>query len=334
MKIAMVSSWGIKCGIYTYTKGLATELSKNGVEVYIVRLPGIKIISPESIIRVSLSIPEDVDLIHVQHEYGLFQNNEPYFYDNLKVYGKPIVTTMHAVGNWIIDEKIASSSDIVIAHNSYCFRQLVDKKKAMIIPHYSNPKTPNDSESSKKFYKIEPNDVPTVGYVGYITPHKGLEVLIDAMKDFNKVGLVIAGGYHTNVELNYMNSLKERTLKELPSRCMWLGFIPESQLNVVYGAIDLIVYPSRYASESGALLMALSYGKPVIASNVAAFREKKDIVKLFNDLDDLREKIKETVFNKQELERMHKASRDYAESVSLDKIAKKHLLVYESLLKK
>ena len=62
----------------------------------------------------------EVDLIHIQHEYGLYQGLEPPFFTAVRMHGKPIVTTMHAVGNWELDVLIATVSNRTIVHNKFC----------------------------------------------------------------------------------------------------------------------------------------------------------------------------------------------------------------------
>ena len=50
--------------------------------------------------------------------------------------------------------------------------------------------------------------------------------------------------------------------------------IPDEELDALYRQADICLFPYRDIYGSGALLMAYSYGKPVITSDIPAFREE------------------------------------------------------------
>ena len=204
LKVAMVSSWKVRCGIFTYVENLARALANEGVEVYIVRLPRFGSKSQEIINDVAQRIPYDrVDLVHVQWEYGLFQQFEQGFYSILKAMGKPVITTAHAVGiSWAVDNFVASSSDRVIVHNEFCKRRF-PYPNVVVIPHGAKPMECPPKEKAKNALGM--SDFPVVvGYLGFIGPYKGVEVLIEAMRDVKAAGLVIGGGWHTADEPLYI----------------------------------------------------------------------------------------------------------------------------------
>ncbi|GAH08517.1 unnamed protein product, partial [marine sediment metagenome] len=100
-------------------------LANKGVNVYIIRLPRFGRKSDTIFNQVVNKIPvNEIDLIHVQHEYGLYNNYDATFYNGLKRLGKPIVSTMHAVGNLSIDLAIADASDKMIVHNDFCKKRI------------------------------------------------------------------------------------------------------------------------------------------------------------------------------------------------------------------
>lgn len=280
LKIAMVTSWNVRCGIASYTKNLATAIANLDHEVYIVRVIRFGSQVAEYFTMLAEKIPEDVDIIVISHEYGFFKNGEATFYNTLKqLYpDKPIVTIAHAVGNWGTDNIIADLSDKVIVHNHFCFSRFGHPDKTLIIHHGADPVECPPIDQCKKALGIDPR-IPVVGYVGFISEYKGVETLIDAMVKVKGAALLIGGGWHTvsGPQRNYIMQLKERSLKGTPleGRCKWIGYVLDEDLPMVYGASDLIVYPSRFATESGALIMALSHGKAVIANRLSAFKEKE-----------------------------------------------------------
>jgi glycosyltransferase involved in cell wall biosynthesis len=280
-------------------------------------------------------IPRDVDLTHVMHEYGLFTPNlEGGFYAYLKRLGKPVVTTMHATGDFTKDGVVASVSDRVVVHNEWMARLFGHPEKAVIIPHGClEPVDCPPAEECKKALGIDPR-IPIVGYVGFISPPKGLETLIEAMTKVPNAALLIGGGWFVGgEETDYIVRLKQWSLQALPGRCQWLGYVPDERLPLVYGSMDILCYPSRYASESGALLTALSHGKAVLASNVPPFREKERLGALmtFRDAADLRRKIGRLLGDEALRRSLEDGARKYARENSWSRVAGLHKSLYESL---
>ena len=332
MKVALVSPWAVRCGIFSYTRDLSEALAEKGVDVYIVRLPRFGRKTPQLLQKVINQIPvQDVDLIHVQNEYGLYNNLEGGFYGGLKQLGKPIVSTCHAIGNLPIDRVIADASDKVIVHNQFCKKRF--RFKSEIIPHGCKPAETVPREEAMKRLGIDAR-VPLVGYCGFIGAAKGLENLIEAVSKIPDSALLIGGGWHTGPGTQYMASLNQMTQTLLPHRCKWIGFVPDDELAMVYGAAHLIVYPSVYSTESGALLMALSHGKAVIASRIAPFREKEKLEALttFKGVNSLVKKIRLILRDEEYRTSLEEGARRYAFENRWESIAERHIELYQEVL--
>ena len=332
MKIALITPHGVKCGIFTYSRDLSEALAEKGVDVYIIRLPRFGRKTPAILQKMIDQIPvSDVDLIHVQEEYGLYSGLEGGFYGGLKRLGKPLVSTMHAVGNLPIDRVIADASDKVIVHNEFCKRRF--RFKSEIIPHGCKPAETVPREEAMKRLGIDAR-VPLVGYCGFIGAAKGLENLIEAVSKIPDSALLIGGGWHTGPGTQYMASLNQMTQTLLPHRCKWLGFVPEDELATAYSAMSIVVYPSVYSTESGALLMALSHGKAVIANRIAPFREKEKLGALttFRGVNSLVKKIRLLLRNEKIRASLEEGARKYVEANSWEKIAERHVNLYKTIL--
>lgn len=335
LKVAMITPWNVRCGIFTYTRSLVNALARLGVEVYVVRYPRFGQRSAELVQSMVLDkIPiSQVDIIHHQNEYGLLMPNlDASFYRGLKSLGKPIVATMHAVGDPFRDKIVSDTSNAVIVHNKFCARHFQgDKSKVTVIPHGCEPTETPPREECKRALGIDPR-IPVVGYQGFIAPQKGLELLIEAMAKVPNAALLIGGGWHVEAETDYIARLKQWSLEALKGRCMWLGYVADERLPTVYGAMDLFVYPPRYATESGALLTALSHGKAVIASNLPPFREKAGALFTFRNVDDLARHIRRLLKYETSRRALELAAKTYAERNSWSVVAEKHLTLYEHIL--
>jgi glycosyltransferase involved in cell wall biosynthesis len=329
----MITTYKTKCGIATYSEALCHALADLGVEIYIVRFPRFGRKSSETMRDIAERVPQEkVSLIHVQEEYGLFQGFDIDFYKYLQALGKPIVSTMHAVGHIQFDPVICELSSKVIVHNKYCARQF--RFPSVIIPHGVNVVGCPPLEQCKKAWGIDPR-MKIVGYCGFIAPNKGLELLLEIMSKIEDVGLLIAGGWHTSgPDIQYINELKQRSFSLLPNRCQWIGYVPDDKLSIAYGAMDMVAYPSLVATESGALLTAIGHGKPVLATSIPPFREKEEVGALmtFTNSEDMTAKIKQILGDAKLRQKLEAGAKAYAESVSWSKIAQQHIELYQSLL--
>lgn len=332
MKVAMVSPWMRKCGIYTYTDYLSKALADNDVDVYITRLPRFGQKYDLTMDYVARRVPKDIDLIHVQHEYGLYQNLEPTFYMTLLTHRKPIVTTMHAVGMTALDNIIAENSDKLIVHNKFCKDHITHD--SVIIPHGCHPEKSIPVDEAKKLMGI-PNQAKIVGYIGFISEQKGLEDLIESVSQLDYAGVLIGGGWHAGPGTDYMNRLRMMANEKMPGRCQWTGYVDAKDLAKVYGCMDLVVVCSRYATESGALLNAMSYGKPVIARDIGPFREKAEEKALvtYESIENLKELVDYFLRDDSARETLRKGAINYTANHRWNpEIANKHIKLYEELL--
>ncbi|GAG66283.1 unnamed protein product, partial [marine sediment metagenome] len=328
MRIAMITPHGVKCGIFSYSRDLSEALAEKGVEVLIIRLPRFGRKTPQILQKVVDQIPvQDVDLIHVQHEYGLYNNLEGSFYSGLKRLGMKLVSTMHAVGNLTVDRFVANTSDKIIVHNAFCKKRF--RFNSEVIPHGCKPSETMPKDEAMKGLGIDPM-IPLVGYCGFISAYKGLETLIEAVSKIPKSALLIGGGWHAGPGGQYVASINAMSQRLLPNRCKWIGFVPDENLPMAYGGMDVVVYPSVYSTESGALLMALSHGKAVIANRLPPFREKEKLGALttFKGVNSLVKKIRKVLRDDEYRASLEEGARAYVEENSWSKVAEQHIDLY------
>lgn len=102
--------------------------------------------------------------------------------------------------------------------------------------------------------------------------YKGTDILVDAISLLpreiqEKVHTLIVG----KIAPDYYAELKEKS-KDLDIE--WIPeFVPDDFLNEKIMESDVIVLPYRQISQSGVLLLALNFEKPIIVSNLPSFRE-------------------------------------------------------------
>jgi glycosyltransferase involved in cell wall biosynthesis len=111
-----------------------------------------------------------------------------------------------------------------------------------------------------------------VGYVGRLIHLKGVDLLVTAFheiaRDVPDVRLLVVGH---GAEERHMRTVLAQELTHGIAH-IELG-IDHEQLPVWYRAMDLMVMPSRYETNSNALLEAMACGIPFLASNVGGNRK-------------------------------------------------------------
>jgi glycosyltransferase involved in cell wall biosynthesis len=163
--------------------------------------------------------------------------------------------------------------DEVIVHTDETKAKLVDasvpQTDISVIPHgvIRHPTTDhlltNTSEEN------------TVMFFGNVKPYKGVDVLIDAVARLpsevrQKSRVVIAGRPHVSAD-----ELKQRARKQgVNDSITWeLGVIEHEHVCAYFQESDIVVFPYRHIDQSGALMTALPFGKPVVATEVGGFAE-------------------------------------------------------------
>lgn len=127
--------------------------------------------------------------------------------------------------------------------------------------------------------------------VARLVPEKGLHDLIEAFRTFEgDYKLVIAGD--ADYETEYSQSLKQKAGED--DRIIMTGYITGESLNQVYSHARLFVLPSYHEGLPIALLEAMSYGLPVLVSDIPANLDvglSSERYFKCGDVNDLRKKI-------------------------------------------
>ncbi len=119
-------------------------------------------------------------------------------------------------------------------------------------------------------------------YVGRLSPHKGIHMLIDAFKQTQKTipnsTLIIAG---KPVFEGYFKKLKKMANKDI----IFTGFVADEDLPNYYGACDVYVSCSQWEGFNLPAGEAQACGKPVVAFNLGSHPEVVKNGKLIKNHD-------------------------------------------------
>ena len=112
--------------------------------------------------------------------------------------------------------------------------------------------------------------VPVVGYVGRLEPHKGVDVLLEAVARLDAVELRVAGAGPEEERLR-----ARTTALDLDGRVDYVGSLAQDQLPDFYRGLDVLVVPSRptagWLEQFGRVVVeAMACRIPVVASDTGA----------------------------------------------------------------
>jgi len=294
-----------QCGIATFTTDLCDAISVEygaaGVFVVAVNDPQSRYSYPP---RVRFEINEselssykaaadflnssNVDLVCLQHEYGIFGGKAgSHILRLLRHLKMPVVTTLHTVlrepdlDQLIVMQEIAARSDrlIVMSEHSSQFLQdvfRVPSRKINLIPHgipdlpFAEPAPYKDSLSTK--------GKAVLLTFGLLSPNKGFESVIHALPRIlsrhSNVVYVIAGATHPHVRRRE----GDRYRVQLQALAKELGveqnvvfhnrFVSPQEMASLVCSADIYVTPYRYEAQavSGTLAYALGAGKAIIST--------------------------------------------------------------------
>ena len=233
-----------------------------------------------------------VDVISVQHEYGIFGGKAgSHLLPLLRELRMPIVTTLHTIlrtpnlhQRRVMDEITALSDRIVVmtAGGAEILREVhgVDEDKIDVIPH-GIPNIP--FAGSKSRLGVEGR--PLVLTFGLLSPDKGIENVIDALPailgQYPDAVYIVLGATHPHI----IERQGETYRIMLEDRAKRLGvdgnvifhnrFVSQSELSEFLAAADVYITPYLNPEQitSGTLAYALGAGKAVISTPYAYAQE-------------------------------------------------------------
>ncbi len=319
MKIAYVSTYlPQQCGIATYTDYVIRAIQKVSplVDIKVVAEKGALPFKQdkfevvpcwdrnENYVDPIISNVKDVDIVHIQHEYGIYKFDDrlPTLLKRLKTERKRTIVTIHCItpfqfanGEVLMMaencvKKIAALADEVIVHlesqKAILERLGIHSEKIHIIPH--GTEVSNEAKKKSRLLLNLPEEGKIMTVFGFINPFKDLDVSLEVLKEVKEevedLYLFIAGGLPPGASKkakDYVEKLRKR-IKELdltdnvifPNK-----FIPNEEIPNIFGASDVVLFPHYHEdrSVSGSLHLAIGAKKPVIAYRMPKFEEVKNI---------------------------------------------------------
>jgi beta-1,4-mannosyltransferase len=178
------------------------------------------------------------------------------------------------LGHWVA----ANLTDAVIVHCETARRALARRygrrRNVFVVPHphyigvYPNSMT---RDESRRILGLRSTDI-VFASVGGIRPNKGLDQLIDAFSSMHgdNLRLVIAG--RPWPPARYVEELFRKAVTD-QRITLHLRELKDDEFQIYLSAADIAVYPFRSILTSGSVILAMSFGKPVVVPAVGCLPE-------------------------------------------------------------
>ena len=358
MNIVLVSTYAVECGIATYTEALAQALKSQGHSVTVLAeirdkqpmsqtIDGVPVYriwarsmhnsamyGLSSIIRAIDSSPTKPDVVHFQHEFGLFPDSYglTQLMEQLIARGIRVVTTLHTVlappeGTGFFPLLIGE----VIVHT--------DEAAAALLTHW----VPDH-------VRVVPHGLtPGVVVPARRTNGRGSSILVPGFVGRNKGTLEILEGFAEHVvrTQDWLSTLRilglcrderfELELRQNVARycldrrvILDLGFQTVPTVHEAFAWADFVILGAGETtpySASGQLSGCISHGVPVLAKNVPIYRSGGDCGIVLYEEDELAPLIG-ALSNLGLRERLQQKHAIVAATRTWDIIAQKHMEIY------
>jgi glycosyltransferase involved in cell wall biosynthesis len=365
-----------ECGIATFTSDLLNSVSgeNNNVHCEVIALndPSETYNYPEEVVfqiqrdriedyyRAADYINQsDIDIVCLQHEFGLFWGNAgDYIFSLISGINKPVISTMHTVIREpepeyrIAIEKLIRYSQKLIVMSQTAVEMLKDVYKApddkIELIFHGVPDYPfNNCDKYKK--RLNLKGTPLVLTFGLLSQNKGIESMLEALPEvvsqYPDLVYLILGATHPIIKKNFGETYRQY----LQNKVSELGleknvvfhdkFVEKEELCNYILASDIYVSPylSKEQIVSGALTYAIGMGKAIVSTPYWYAQEmlsdNRGLLVDFGDTEGFRKSLLHLIENPEECDNMRKKAYDFGRKMTWKNVGKQYNTVFIKALK-
>jgi len=300
------------------------------------------------------------DLVHVQHEYGLFGPKSvmswvffPVLFVLTRLRRTPVVITVHEA--WSCDTIESGprllkrgyilatnyllktvADELVFLSDSIetTFRSTVRVESATRLPHgVVFERRINLKQSDAQGHFGYSGEEPLVVEPGYVSRQKGQDRFVELAGTLPAVQFFIAGGTRSERDRPFVNSLEE----SLPENVSMTGVLDEESFHASFRAADIVVLPYRKDGQSGVFNWCASYEVPVIGSDCTYFVNLNDeygCVEIFDGSDpsDMKRSVERLLSDQERYNELVSSIISYKRQESFERVVDHHVELYQGLL--
>jgi glycosyltransferase involved in cell wall biosynthesis len=375
-KILLVSTFPPReCGIATYTSDLKNALENKFEETFDIKICALNSNTENHIYKSTdvdivlntndhesyeelasrINSDPDLEIVMIQHEFGLFKNSEESLIKLLKSITKPVILAFHTVlpnpnkdlENHVKEITSLASVVTVMTHSSAELLKStygISEDKIKIISHGTHLVKHLDKSILKEKYDVAGRKV--ISTFGFLGPGKNIETTLNALpeiiKEHNDIIFFIVGKTHPTLFEQegdaYMNSLKQRVDElQINDHVRFINkFVPLDELLEYLQLSDCYVFTSKDPNQavSGTFSYAVSCGCPIVSTPIPHAREvlnngnRNDVLFDFGNSEQLAQKVNNLLNNEALRQEMRMKGLHDATSTSWENSAVSHALLF------
>lgn len=235
----------------------------------------------------------------------------------LKFKGIKVIWTVHNLYphskgkngyDYIMRKVIMSFCNYLIAMGSSSKKEIINeynirKSKIIIVPHGHYRGIYEESNIDIRGNLNIPKTNFVFGFIGQISPYKGIDDLIASFKKINleNINLIIAGKPSADFDMQIIKNVNDSRIHTI------LEFIGDEEIVSYLKAFDTTVFPYKKVTTSGSVILSLSYNTPVIAPKKGLLEDyiPEECGILYEDVneDSLKNAMEQMVINRQKNEK-------------------------------
>jgi len=266
--------------------------------------------------------------------------------------GSKIVWTVHELEipeshhpelDKMCNRHVASLSHAIVTHCESARSQVLEAYcsgcpgKVKVVPHGNLINALDNTMSrsdARTFLKIPASSLVLL-FLGTVRPYKGVTELIEAHRQLNRddvLLLIVGGPILDRKECADYRDAVEKSIGGRQNVRLILKRIHDQEIQTYMNASDAVVFPYRSILTSGALITAMGFGKPCIASRLGCMAETLDDNGGFlyepNDPSGLFNALCACLENVEKLPEMGEHNRRLAQNMTWHRIAELTLQAY------
>ena len=359
VRVALVTSWGNRCGIAETTRDIVSAMSGSFAVFAPRELAGSLVYGPdESFVhrcwdrgfKNTAELLSELDIfrptvVHFEHEFSMYRNEDQFFKlcDTLREAGIKVVVTLHTFGVNRFTTSLKHHVDCVVTTK----KQDVDLWTSAVIPlpvRYVDAPTLGQARES---LKIDQHAF-VVGTHGFWHPHKGITEFLATYSDVEmrtkgKPVVYVASGFVPAKSAYFAEARRRNSVMiELQRIRIFPEYSDYKDIVARLAACDVCVFyynVVNYSSASSAIRDAMILGKPCICTDSPMFSEfehEKHVLKVpiqrGTDGDALQKAIIR-LFEEPTLRTLLAANaKSYAMQERASQVAALHMKLYEKLV--
>lgn len=243
--------------------------------------------------------------------------------------------------------KVYRLADGLMCHNEAARMRLIEEfgipaDRIWVIPH--GPLLHDTRRPSPHAARLQLGISATeclILWQGIVKPYKGIEFLLDAWREMRSrdvpAKLVIAGTGEESLLRTIADKVRALGVKD--SVVLDWRFLTVEELSQYYQAADIVVYPYKEITTSGALMTGVAYRKAMVATNLPPFQEllrdgENAALVEFGDTQALARILERLVLNPTERARLQEGVAKCSSEVSWAEIARQTIACYETVVRR